>query len=82
MMRVKTTWYLSELDTAVSNHVHEFVHDTFKETEVVLSERWTTLQATGSITCALQPEALDFVADADISLDNLYNYCLYRREQN
>jgi hypothetical protein len=49
-MRVKTTWYLSKLGPTVSNHVHEFVHNIFKETEVLLSERWMTFQATGSIT--------------------------------
>ena len=73
-MRVKTARRLSKLGPAVSTHVHEFVHDTFKETEALLSERWTTFQATGSITCALQPEALGLVADAEISLHNSYSY--------
>ena len=73
-MRVKTARRLSKLGPAVSRHVHEFVHDTFKETELLLSKRWSTFQAMGSIGCTLQPEALDFAADTEISLHNSYNY--------
>ena len=73
-MRVKTARRLSKLGPAVSNHVYKFVHDTFKETEALLLKRWTTFQAMGSITRALQPEALDFAADAEISLHNSYHY--------
>ena len=73
-MRAKTARRLSKLGPAVSYRVYKFVHDTFKKTEVLLSKRWTTFQATGSISLALQPEALDFVTDSEISLHNSYNY--------
>ena len=73
-MRVKTARRLSKLGPTVSGHLYEFVHDTFKETEALLSKRWTTFQAMGSPTRALQPEALDFVADAEITLHNSYKY--------
>ena len=73
-MRVKTARRLSKLGPSVSDHVHDFCYDTFEETEALLSKRWTTFQATGSITRALQPEALDFAADAEITLHNSYNY--------
>ena len=73
-MRVKTARRLSKLGPAVSRHVHEFIHDTFAETELLLSKRWSTFRAMGSRSCALQPEALDFVADEEISLHNSYNY--------
>ena len=75
-MRAKTARRLSKLGPAVSHNVHKFVHDTFEETEVLLSKRWTTFQATGSMSRALRPEALDFVADAEISLQTSYNYLM------
>ena len=75
-MRAKTARRLSKLGPAVSHHVYKFVHDTFEETEVLLSKRWTTFQATGSLSRALQPEVLDFVADAEISLQNSNNYLM------
>ena len=74
VMRVKTARRLSKLGPAVSCLVHEFVHDIFKETEALLSKRWAAFQAMGSIGRPLQPEAFDFVADAEISLHNSYNY--------
>jgi hypothetical protein len=73
-MRVKIARRLSKLGPAVSNHVREFVHDSFKETEALLSKRWTTFQAVGSISRALQPQGLDFVGDTEITLPNSYNY--------
>ena len=73
-MRVKTARRLSKLGRVVSRHVYKFVHDTFKETEALLLKRWTTFQAIGSTSPVLQPEALDFVGDAEITLLNSYNY--------
>ena len=73
-MRAKTARRLSKLGPSVSHHVYEFVHDIFKETEVLLSRRWTTFQALGSITRALQPEALDFASDSEITLQKSHNY--------
>ena len=74
IMRAKTARRLSKLGPSVSHHVYEFVHDTFKETEVLLSKRWTTFQALGSISRALQPEALDFASDSEITLHKSHNY--------
>jgi hypothetical protein len=73
-MRVKIARRVLKLGLAVSHHLYEFVHDTSKETEALLSKRWTTFQAMGSISRALEPEGLDFVADAEITLHNSYNY--------
>ena len=73
-MRVKTARRLSKLDPAISGHVYEFAHNTFKETEMLLSKRWTEFQAKGSITPTSQSEGLDFIADRGISLENSYNY--------
>ena len=73
-MRVKTARRLSKLGPAVSHHVYEFVHDTFKETEALLLKRWTTFQAIGSTSRALQSEALNYVADSEISLQTSYIY--------
>ena len=73
-MRVKTARRLSKLDPAVSDHIYKFIHDTFKETEALLSKRWTTFQAVGSISRPLQPPVLDFVGDTEITLPNSYDY--------
>jgi hypothetical protein len=73
-MRAKTAQRFSKLGPAVSHHVYGFVHDTFKETEALLSKRWKAFQAAGSISPTLQLETLDFAVDAHISLDISYNY--------
>ncbi|KAI0279330.1 hypothetical protein BC826DRAFT_1158632 [Russula brevipes] len=73
-MRVKMARRLSKLGHEVSHHIYEFVHDTAKETEVLLSKRWTSFQTMGSISPPLKPEELDFVADVQISLDKSYDY--------
>jgi hypothetical protein len=75
-MRVKIARRLSKLGSAVSRDVYEFVQDTSRETEALLSKRWTTFQAKGSICPSLQLEEFDFVADTKISLQNSYNYLL------
>jgi hypothetical protein len=73
-MRVKTARRFSKLGPAVPQLIYEFVCNTFKMTEALLSKRWTTFQAAGSISRALQPEGLNFVADAEITLHKSYNY--------
>jgi hypothetical protein len=73
-MRIKVARRYSKLGPAVSHHVCEFVHDTSKEAEGLLSKRWATFQAAGSISRALQPDRLDFVADTEITLHKSYNY--------
>jgi hypothetical protein len=73
-MRVKMARRFSKLGHAVSHHIYEFVHDTAKETESLLSKRWTSFQTMGSISPPLKPGELDFVADTQISLDKSYDY--------
>jgi hypothetical protein len=74
VMRVKMARRLSKLHPAHSHHIYQFVHDTAKETEALLSNRWTAFQEIGSLTPALQLEGLDFVEDSQISLCNSYKY--------
>jgi hypothetical protein len=73
-MRVKIARRLSKLGPAVSHHVYEFVHECAKETDALLSKRWTAFQATEPIRPPLRSESLDFVADSNISLHNSYDY--------
>ena len=73
-MRVKMARRLSKLGTAVSltHHICQVVYNTAKETEVLLSKRWTEFQAIGSIRPSLQLEGLDFVADTHITLNKSF----------
>ena len=73
-MRLKMALRFSKLGTAVSRDISQFVYDTAKETESLLSKRWTTFQCTGSIRPTSQFNRLDFVADSNISLHNSYEY--------
>ena len=74
VMRVKIARRLSKLGPAVSHNVCDFVQDTSRDVEALLSKRWTTFQAEGLIRPTFQHEELDFVADAKISLQNSYKY--------
>ena len=73
-MRVKTARRLSKLGPAASRHVFEFVQDISKETEALLSKRWTAFQAKGSIGPTLQPKGLDIIGDTGISLQKSHDY--------
>ena len=73
-MRVKMIRRLSKLGLVPSEHLCEFVHDTARDTEALLSKRWTTFQKIGSTIPMLQPKELDFVADTQISLNSSYKY--------
>ena len=53
----------THLGTAPSHHIGQVDYNTAKETEVLLSKRWTEFQAIGSTSPTLQLEGLDFVAD-------------------
>ena len=75
-MRVKMARRLSKLGAVSSTHLYEFVHDTAKETEALLSTRWTAFQEIGSIVPSLRPKELDFVADTHISLNSSYDYLM------
>ena len=74
VMRVKIARRLSKLSPAMSHNVYEFVQETFRATEALLSKRWTAFQSKGLSRLTLQHEKPDFVADAKISLQNSYNY--------
>jgi hypothetical protein len=76
VMRAKMARRLSKLGPDDSHHVHRFVHDSARETEALLSKRWTTFQETESIPghSTLQLKGLDFVADSNISLVGSYQY--------
>ncbi len=73
VMRVKMARRLSKLGP-ISHNIYQFVHDTAKATETLLSKRWTVFQDIGPISPTLHLKGLDFVADSNISLDNSYNY--------
>ena len=74
VMRAKMAWRLSKLGSDVSHHVHQFVHDSAREAEALLSERWTAFQEIESTHSKLQLKGLDFVADSNISLVKSYSY--------
>ena len=76
VMRVKIARRLSKLGPATSHYVYEFVQDTSRETEALLSTRWTAFQAEGSALPTFPLKGLDFAADAKLSLQNSYNYLL------
>ena len=72
VMRVKMARRLSKLGLTISHRIYQFVHDTAKVTETLLSKR--SFQDIQSISPTLQLKGLDFIADSHISLDNSYNY--------
>jgi len=73
-MRAKIARRLSKINLSVSRHVHDHVHESFEKTEALLSKRWTAFQAKGSTSPTLQPDRLNFNADAEVSLHNSYDY--------
>jgi hypothetical protein len=73
-MRLKMARRFSKLGTAVSRDVRQLVFDTAKETETLLSKRWTTFQSIGSTSPTSQFDRLNFVADSNISLHNSFEY--------
>jgi len=74
VMRAKMARRLSKLGPTISHHVYQFVHDTAKVTETLLSKRWKAFQDIRSISPTLQLKGLDFVTDSNIALDNSYRY--------
>jgi len=75
-MRVKMARRLSKLGPVSSTHLYKLVHDTARETEALLSKRWTAFQEIGSTIPTLRPKELDFVADTHISLNSSYEYLM------
>jgi hypothetical protein len=74
IMRAKIARRLSKMDPSASRHVHDHVHSSFEKTEALLSKRWTAFQAKGSTSPTLQPDRLNFIADAEVSLYKSYDY--------
>jgi len=74
VMRAKMTRRLSKLGSSVPRQLYEFVHGKANVTEALLSKRWMAFQSIRPISFTLQPQALDFVADTNISLDSSYAY--------
>ena len=74
VMMVKTSRRLSKLGPDASHHVQQFVHGTAEMAKAILSKRWDAFQGVGSIRPTLQLDAIDFVADSHISLDNSYEF--------
>ena len=73
-MRAKIARRLSKIGPSVSSYVYDLVHESFEETEALLSKRWTAFQAEGSTSLTLQPDRLNFIADAEISLHKSFDY--------
>ncbi|KAH8989920.1 hypothetical protein EDB86DRAFT_3235448 [Lactarius hatsudake] len=76
LMRVKIARRLSKLDPAVSDGVYQAVYDATKETETLLQNRWSSFQASESISPPWHPEELDVVRDTAITLKNSRHYLL------
>jgi len=74
VMRVKMARRLTKLGSGISRDICQFVHDAATETETLLSKRWTAFQAVEPTNPTSLFHALDFVADAHISLNNSYKY--------
>ena len=73
-MRAKIARRLSKMNPPVSLHVLDHVHASFEKTEALLSKRWTAFQAKGSTSPTLQPDRLNFIADAVVSLHSSNSY--------
>ena len=73
-MRAKIARRLSKMDPSVFRHVCEHAHESFEKTEALLSKRWAAFQAKQSTSPTLQPDKLDFIADAEVSSHNSNNY--------
>ncbi|KAH9059214.1 hypothetical protein EDB87DRAFT_1684972 [Lactarius vividus] len=76
LMRVKMARRLSKLGPAVSDDVYDAVYDAAKETETLLLDRWSSFQASESVSPPWRPEELDIVRDTAITLKNSRHYLL------
>jgi hypothetical protein len=70
LMRVKVARRLSKLGPAVPDDVYRTVYDAAEETETLLRNRWSTFQASQSVSPPWHPEELDVVRDTEITLKN------------
>ncbi|KAH9035654.1 hypothetical protein EDB85DRAFT_2073374 [Lactarius pseudohatsudake] len=76
LMRIKIARRLSKLGSAVSDDVHQVVHDTAKETEELLQNRWTSFQKNQSTSPPWDPDRLDPTRDTAITLNNSRPYLM------
>jgi hypothetical protein len=76
LMRVKVARRLSKLGPAVPDDVYRAVYDAAEETETLLRNRWSTLQASQSVSPPWHPEELDVVRDTEITLKNSRRYLI------
>ncbi|KAH9164496.1 hypothetical protein EDB89DRAFT_2077996 [Lactarius sanguifluus] len=76
LMRIKIARRLSKLGPAVSDDVYQVVHDTAKETEELLQNRWTSFQKSQSTSPTWDPDRLDFIRDTAITLNNSRPYIM------
>jgi hypothetical protein len=75
-MRMKMARRLSKLGSVVSDNVYQIVYGAAKNTETLLQTRWSSFQAIESISMAWDPEELDVVSDAAITLNNSRPYLI------
>jgi hypothetical protein len=76
LMRMKMARRLSKLGSVVSNNVYQAVYGAAKDTEILLQKRWSSFQAVESISMAWDPEELDVVSDAAITLKHSSAYLI------
>jgi hypothetical protein len=76
LMRMKMARRLSKLGSVVSNNVYQAVYGAAKNTETLLQKRWSSFQAVESISRAWDPEDLDTVSDAAITLKHSRPYLI------
>jgi hypothetical protein len=77
-MRVKTARRLSKLGPAVSDDVYRTAYDAAdsEETESLLRNRWSSFQASQSVSPPWHPEELDVVPDTAITLKNSHRHLI------
>ncbi|KAI9432130.1 hypothetical protein H4582DRAFT_2062144 [Lactarius indigo] len=76
VMRSKMARRLSKMGPAVSDDIYRVVYDASKETETLLQNRWSSFQASQSVSPSWRPEKLDIVRDTVITLKNSRHYLI------
>ncbi|KAH9028426.1 hypothetical protein EDB83DRAFT_2526320 [Lactarius deliciosus] len=76
VMRAKMARRLSKMGPAVSDDVYRAVYGAAKETETLLQNRWSSFQASQSVSPLWHPEKLDVVRDTTITLKNSRRYLI------
>ena len=76
VMRVKMARRLSKLGCTVSDEVYQTVYDAAEETETLLLKRWSSYQATQSVSPPNHPEQLDIIRDTAITLKHSRQYLI------